>query len=271
MIIEKCAETIVSQRGITSPEDIDIEAIAYTLGAVVKRRPLKGCEARIIGNDNRAIITVNSESGAKRQRFSIGHELGHWQRHRGQNFDCLKKDIGNPKGMSMHVEREADSFSADLLMPWFLFTPLAKNSLHADFDTIFALSDRFNTSITSTAIRLIEGNIFPSVLVCHNKTKLQWFKRSKDIPKRWFPQKNLSNESSAIDIVCGKAKRDPRPQKVCASAWFDGREADKYEVLEQSIPFGEGRSLTLLEFIEDGMLEEEECAYELKELDDFSW
>ena len=35
---ETCAEQIILQRGIATPEDINLEAIASTLGAKVKRR-----------------------------------------------------------------------------------------------------------------------------------------------------------------------------------------------------------------------------------------
>lgn len=257
-MLEKSAEEVIYQRGITTPEDINLEALAMTLGAVVKRRPLIGCEARIIGKNDRAIITVNANSKEERQRFSIGHELGHWQLHRGQNFKCSKEDIGNIGDFSKIKEREADSFSADLLMPWFLFKPIAREFAHADFTTVSHLTSRFNTSLSATATRLIESNLFPAILICHDQKKRQWFKRSKDIPDRWFPQDNLSEESSAFDIVYGRNGSDKKQTKVDASAWFERREAEQYEILEQSISYGTGKSLTLLEFVEYDMLEEVE-------------
>ncbi len=51
---------------------------------------------------------------------------------------------------------------------------------------------------------------------------------------------------------------DSKQTKVDASAWFNRREAEQYEILEQSISYGAGRSLTLLEFVEYDMLEEVE-------------
>lgn len=270
-MIETCAEQIILQRGITTPEDINLEAIALTLGAKVKKRPLTGCEARIIGTDDFGIITVNLNSIEERQRFSIGHELGHWQRHRGQNFQCSKNDIGNFSNSSKIKEREADDFSANLLMPWFLFNPIAQNFSHADFNTVFYLAGRFRTSLMATAIRLIDSNIFPAILIWHDRNKRKWFKRSKDIPQRWFPQDYLSHESSAFDIVYGNVENDTVQMKVNASAWFDRMEADRYELLEQSIAYGEGQSLTLLEFYDVDMLEENEKKEESRGLDAFKW
>ena len=268
---ETSAEQIILQRGIATPEDINLEAIASTLGAKVKRSFLTGCEARIIGIGNRAVITVNRSNSEERQRFSIGHELGHWQRHRGQNFQCSKDDIGNFRNSVKKKEREADRFSADLLMPWFLFKPIAREFDNADFNTVIELRKRFKTSESATAIRLIESGIFPAVLICHDQNKRQWFRRSNDIPRHWFPQDSLSPDSVAFDIVYGKAESDTNQMKVKASAWFDRRGAERYEILEHSISYGEGRSLTLLEFFETDMLEEYETTEEPRGLDAFKW
>ena len=42
------AELVLRDLGITDPREIDLEAIAWHLGARVKRCILDGCEARII-------------------------------------------------------------------------------------------------------------------------------------------------------------------------------------------------------------------------------
>lgn len=77
MTILAPAERLLRGLGITEPQEIDVEAIAWELGARIKYRPLDNCEARIIGKGDRAIITVNSRSWPRRQRFSVAHELGH--------------------------------------------------------------------------------------------------------------------------------------------------------------------------------------------------
>src|SRR4051794_39210392 len=111
------AEHILVNLGVTSPNEIDLEAIAWTEGAVVKYRRLIGCEARIVGRGDRAIITVNSASSEQRRRFSLGHELGHWRHHRGRGLFCGKEDIGLKKTFRQNdVERVANRFAADLLM-----------------------------------------------------------------------------------------------------------------------------------------------------------
>lgn len=266
--LEKNAEQIVQIRGIKTPEDLNLEAIARTLGATVKERPLIGCEARIIGNNDKAIITINSKSTIKRKRFSLGHEIGHWQLHRGMDFACLHEDIGNPSGKTKQKEREADRFAANLLMPWFLFKPIAQSFAHADFKAISELARRFQTSFVATAIRFVESNVIPAMIICHDQEKRQWFKSSTDIPERWFPKDTLDHDSFAFDILYGDAESNTRQQKVSAASWFDRSEAVDYEVLEQSAPYIDGQVITLLEFFEESMLEDQRTS---KKVHVFHW
>ena len=47
------AERLLKELGVTDPKEIDLEAVAWTLGARVKYRPLDGCEACITGDTER--------------------------------------------------------------------------------------------------------------------------------------------------------------------------------------------------------------------------
>lgn len=80
--VVKPPATVLSELGVSVPSDIVIEGIAEYCGATIVYEPLDGCEARILGAGDRAIITVNANSPRPRQRFSAGHELGHWMRDR---------------------------------------------------------------------------------------------------------------------------------------------------------------------------------------------
>ena len=184
------AECLLQELGITEPEEIDLEAIAYYVNARVKFRALDGCEARIVGNGDNAIITVNSKSSGRRQRFSIAHELGHWHHHRGLRLACNAEEIaGNNKKTS--PEKVADSYAADLLLPRYILDPIAENYGPFTIKKIEALSDKFETSITSTAIRLVENNYYPSFLVCHGLRGRKWFVKACSVPQKWFPQESL--------------------------------------------------------------------------------
>ena len=121
------AEQVLAELGITDPSEIDLEAIAWTLGAHVRYRPLDTCEARIVGRGDRAVITVNDRSHPRRQRFSIAHEVGHWRYHRGRLLVCQADNVGRGGGGRPLSERTADNFATHLLMPGYLFDPIARS------------------------------------------------------------------------------------------------------------------------------------------------
>jgi hypothetical protein len=70
------AERLLQDLGITEPKEIDLEAIAFHLGARVRYRRLEGCEARIIGRNDAAIITIGEDCSPRRKRFSLGMKSG---------------------------------------------------------------------------------------------------------------------------------------------------------------------------------------------------
>ena len=133
------AVDLLQSLGITEPAEIDICAIAQSRGATVVEKPVTGCEARIVGYGERAIIVVNSESIPSRKRFSAAHELGHWMR------DARTISLGcNPEALigsrEANAETRANRYASDLLMPQFMFQPRAKGC-PITFETASSLAD----------------------------------------------------------------------------------------------------------------------------------
>jgi hypothetical protein len=250
------AEQLLQQLGVTEPGEIDLEAIAYYAGARVRYQPLDGCEARIIGRGNAAIITVNAKSPFRRVRFSIAHELGHWHHHRGQLLVCRVEE--NRLNNEHRQEHIANAYAADLLMPNYLFRPLAHHHTKLTFKAVTAMADSFNTSHTATAIRLVESDEFTALLVCHGPQGRKWFIRAPSVPDHWFPKPDLNADSSAIEVLFGAKPDDPVPRKIGAGAWFNCREAPQFEIHEQTMRTGEDEVLTLLLFNNSRVLQARE-------------
>jgi hypothetical protein len=139
------AERVLQELGISEPTEIDLEAIAFHLGARVRFRRLEGCEARIIGCNDSAIITIHNDCSPTRKRFSLAHEIGHWTHHRGQTLVC-RVDEWRPQDR-MSPERVANTFAADLLMPKYLFEPIAGAFPKLNFKTIADIAAIFRTSL----------------------------------------------------------------------------------------------------------------------------
>ena len=249
------AERLLQSLGVTELNEIDLESIAYDQGVMVKYRPLDGCEARIIGKTGGAIITIDSRQNMLRRRFSTAHELGHWHHHRGRIVLCRSEDIGNQSTGSSHREKIADRYAADLLLPRYLFIPRANSFNTSTFQSVEALAAEFSTSITSTAIRLIEYGPDVAMLVCHGRKGRKWFNRPKSIPERWFPRMNLDSDSYAFDLL-RTAKRRSGRELVRGDAWFDSHGADQHSLYEDSFKILDDEVLSILVFCDDDALEE---------------
>ncbi len=114
-------------------------------------------------NDKLIITDESLANNSRRKSFSILHEVAHYvlPAHVDQLFLCTEHDISFAS--SQTIEREANSFAADLLFQGVNFT-LKVNSMLISPTTIKNLADNYGASYESTARRLVEKNIRPCFL-----------------------------------------------------------------------------------------------------------
>ncbi len=240
----RAPHTVLEELGIREPEDIKIEAIAEYCGATILYEALEGTEARILGYGDRAIITVNVAAPLGRQRFSGAHELGHWMCDRGKiAFACTDR-VFTREWSDDNPERRANQYAAELLLPQRMFSAHAKNR-EITFAAARDLAEVFKTSLTATAIRLVEFGSFPAVLVCSDRDRRRWFKRGPDVPDVLWPHDRVSPRTVAYDVLHGEALPSG-PVDVCADGWFGHREAHRYAIREDSVRITADYVLTLL-------------------------
>lgn len=239
-------EQILQSLGVTDPKEIDLEAIAWIRGAAVNYRPLRGCEARIVGSARKAVISVNSNSPPARRRFSLAHELGHWHYHRGQILFCDKNDIGNFAASANNPERHADEFASDLVLPNYLLAPRLRKLKRVTLANAREISDEFCASLTATLLKITLSNEFPIVISCYNKSKRRWFERAPMIQPWCFPLQSLDPQTFAADMLFNGAAEQNFPRKMPADAWFDFKGSADLEVSEQSFLLPNEEVLTVL-------------------------
>lgn len=237
-------EEILADLGIKEPDDLDIEAIAEYCGATIRYKPLYGCEARIIGYRDRAIITVNTNSWRGRQRFSGGHELGHWMNDRGQiAFKCAYENYVHG-WWAANPETRANRFASDLLLPLSMFQPRAYR-LPVTFESVRSLADTFKMSLTATAIRLVEHGGLPAMLVCNGPQKKEWFVASSEVKGRLWPLVRPGHGATALSLLRGVSEHKG-PGDVRSDHWINHPRADCYWIKEDSLRLKEGTVLSLL-------------------------
>lgn len=223
-------DEILKRLGIYEPEDIDLDLVAFSLNADVKRVPLSDCEGNIIGTDKKAIISVSIDADLKRQRFSLGHELGHWVNDRGQNltYRCDTNDMrqrtASKQNFRQQKEVRANQFSAELLMPKHIFSNY-QHGFDITTESVNFLSEKFNASRTSTAIRLIEVSDYPCMIICWDKSGIRrWFHRNSIVPDSIWPHKIVARPHEVF-VLSNRLEVD-------ADKWIDGANSADFSVVE---------------------------------------
>jgi len=222
---------LLEELGIEEPEEIDIEAIAEHCGATVTYEALSGCAARLLGNGDRAIITVHAGGPLGRRRFSAGHELGHWMRDRHQVAHACAVRTFREEWGPQNPEQRANRYAAELLLPGAMFKPRVRGR-PITFTTVDELAEVFRASRTAAAFRLVEIGPMPAMLVCSSPAARRWFIRSEDV-KLW-PRERFGAATVVADLFENPRTDAPGPTEVCADGWIDQPEASQYVIIEDS-------------------------------------
>jgi hypothetical protein len=192
----------------------------------------------------------------ERRRFSIAHEVGHWEQHRGQSFSCRVEERALDKA-AKSKEREADDFASLLMMPTNLFKEaIASKRGGVSLVLISELGSIFKASFPAAAIRYVELSGEPAVLVFNGvgSPRRWWSSRSKRVPEHHWLKREVDPYSYAHDLLAAGVGTK-RQGKMPVEHWFDGLPEDKYELMEYSLRQHEG-VYTLLHLVDEGLLEE---------------
>jgi hypothetical protein len=237
----KAPAVVLDEVGAEEPEDIRIEAIAQHCKATIVYEPLDGCDARIIGLGERAIITVDEAAPRERQRFSAAHELGHWMHDRGSAVAVCDQERIVRGWRKDDPEERANRYAVGLLLPEKMFKPRARG-LRPTFESARQLARAFQTSLTATALRLVDNNEYPCMLVCTKAGRREWFRRS-DLVKELWPVERAGR--GALVHRLGAA-REVGPDTVDADDWIDHRDAREYTLVEHTLRVTDDLALSLL-------------------------
>lgn len=249
----QAARRILSDLGIADPSEIDVEAIAMTRQLIVRQDAADRAEAWLVRGKRRGLVRVRRdipETG--RRRFAVAHELGHWELHSGlsQWTFCSKDDVHGYKGSPPEIE--ASAFAGELLMPTPLFRPACRVQ-QPSLALIKDLAERFETTLTATAVRFVEECRETCVALFSKDGEVAWCRRKDGSDGLWVaPGQRLHIDSVAYDISQGAVPFSGM-KLVPPEAWFPNRRrGTRLEVYEESIQLGRYPTiLTLLHVIQD--------------------
>ncbi len=148
---------------------------------------ISSCEGMLVRNPKDAAewaIFYNGNSSPERQRFTIAHELGHFILHRSQrpNFNCDKESVYSGADTIRDIERQADDFASNLLMPGDLLRQGIANR-RIDLHVLGAIAQRFQVSFEALCIRFIKFTPQRAILMHWDNGFLKYEWRSSSAVK----------------------------------------------------------------------------------------
>jgi len=194
-----------------------------------------------------------------RARFTLAHELGHY--YIDEHRNALASGRIPPHQSlcefesKLDVEREADVFACDLLMPMPLFRAHAEKE-EQGLAGILNLADRFGTSVTSTAIRYVRSGVAPCAVMKWNHDGRAWQSLSAETYRRRFRRAISSAEDLPHGCPTARALAgESAPESgifragSTASFWFQNVTTDPSRdiiLIEEAMALGRFGVLTLL-------------------------
>jgi IrrE N-terminal-like domain len=236
---------------------IDLLDIAGKVGIVVQaKKTTGGVSGMLLRNgDDFGILYATHIQSPGFQRFSIGHELGHY--FLPGHIDAVLGDRNIHESRAGFAsgdkyEMEADYFAAGLLMPQKLFTPAIRQAGEG-LAAIKCLADLCKTSLTATAIRFTQCSREPVAIVvstgnsidyCFMSDALRdvdgidWIRKREALPR--------NTPTFAFNQDSGKVRQAVQVEATSNfKDWFGGHLS--IEIREDVIGLGDyGKTLTVL-------------------------
>lgn len=202
-------------------------------------------------------LDANKSAESPRARFSFADELGHyfldWHRYaleHGAPSHGSKADFES----NSNVEREADLFAANLLLPRDRFSAAASGPV--DAEKIRRLAQEFGTSLSATAIRYAKLDIAPVIVMRWTPARRAWCWSSSDWAQRTgnraFRDLDRIPDDSATRMALGATRLDVgaiRAKGTTLATWFpfirQGSTADEL-LIEECLDLGPHGVLTIL-------------------------
>lgn len=219
------AREILDQYGITDIASLDLIDLAYARNAIIEETDSLNADGRTIFGEKYSLIKINRNiQFTGKKRFTIAHEIGHLELHRNVQPLFLDNDNTLEYFQKGHQEAEANEFASELLMPAHLFKKECKGKKFSP-DLLRSLSEKFQTSLTSTAYKYFELGDHPICLFYSFNNKVRYWKRPEDYPYFIVDHTKLPPpEDSVAAEFFTKGKIYPKEQskqQIWKSTWFE--------------------------------------------------
>ncbi len=251
--------------GENMPEAIDLDVVRQMLpttryGAGIREiKPpmaldIHSFEGSLVRNPKDASewgIFYNASASPERIRFTIAHELGHLILHRAQQIrvECDKGGVTSGQFDDRNIEREANEFASNLLMPIDVLRRLLGDQRKVTLHLLSDIARTFQVSFEALCLRFIEATDQRAILVHWDQGFLKYQRPSSNARKtRALVRQSDTAQEPFAGTLAGDASMVQCFDGVeCSAAIWCAEERAHMKLREFKHTFaGRDRVLTLL-------------------------
>lgn len=160
--------------------------VAARLGLTIKEveaATFEGALLRIVGTPLGTIALQRNFAEPGRKRFTLAHEIGHYVLPNQQETlsPCRVSTIESWSTSLSPAEIDANTFAAEILLPRALVN--ADLNMPPTLDVVRRLAQRFGTSLTAAAVRLVELTSFRAAVVVSRGGRAAWYRSSREFSR----------------------------------------------------------------------------------------
>ncbi len=234
------AKGLIKELGIDDVKILveSLNDICMARGLYVREGHIDGAEARLtIGdlhsNVKGVILVRPNHTYETRTRFSIAHELGHFELHKNisSSISCSGKAMNEWFGKQAHQTREVDAneFASELLLPE-QFVKTEINDSKPSLNLVQTISEKYDTSFLATARRLVDLTQEGCALVFFNRERVMYHVHSPTFKQQgyWIAPGPLDSSSMAHDAAIN-GRNGTYMSTVAAETWIDTSEMKDWQ------------------------------------------
>jgi hypothetical protein len=196
-------------------------------------------------------IFYNGSASPERIRFTIAHELGHLILHRANQIrvECDKDGVTSGQFDGRNIEREANEFASNLLMPIDVLRRLLGDQRKVTLHLLSDIARTFEVSFEALCLRFIEATDQRAILVHWDQGFLKYQRQSH---KALMTRARVRETESAQEPFPGTLAADASVAQCfdgveCSAAIWCAEEREHMMLREFKHTFvGRDRVLTLL-------------------------
>jgi Zn-dependent peptidase ImmA (M78 family) len=239
------------------PENLSVLEIVSALELELRHVQADGFEGALIRAKDipvGAIVVRDSIREGGRRNFTIAHEIGHFvlPGHDQASLACTASDVANWASASARkeLEREADEFAAELLMPASLVDSISQG-VPPSLQVIEKIARQAGASLSAAAWRYCDLATEKCAVVWSTEGVIQWSKRAPRFP--FFLAKGKPVEDGTFAAACFAGEKVPgRPREIRSDLWIGPSSLGApARLLEQSKPLPSYHSVISLLWIEE--------------------